>query len=147
MDSEYTFPGSGLVGDPAQELIWMRCSLDQRYAEGRCHGEAGRFSWRAVQAQVDALSSAECPWRLPRFHELRGLLQPGASGGMAIDSEAFPDTPEGWFWNQVSAGGHSQHDCFVDFTGEGRTRCNMGGDFYLRLVMPASAATPACTPQ
>ncbi len=63
---------------------------------------------------------------------------------MAIDVDAFPDTPAGWYWNEASAGGHSQQDCFVNFSGEGRTRCNMGGEFYLRLVMPAEAATPGC---
>lgn len=53
-------------------------------------------------------------------------------------------TPHGWYWNQVSAGGHSQQDCFVDFTGNGRTRCNMAGNFYVRLVMDRdAAATPA----
>ncbi|WP_156085523.1 hypothetical protein [Billgrantia saliphila] len=36
-------------------------------------------------------------------------------------------SPSGWYWNQVSAGGHSQQDCFVNFGGQGRTRCNMAG--------------------
>lgn len=142
--AEHHATAGSLVIDPTSELAWMRCSLGQTPTEIGCQGEAERFNWHAAQAQVDTLSSKECPWRLPRFHELRGLLQPNAGADMAIDSDTFPDTPPGWFWNQVSAGGHSQQDCFVDFAGEGRTRCNMGGEFYLRLVMPAKAASRDC---
>ncbi|MCE8004729.1 DUF1566 domain-containing protein [Billgrantia ethanolica] len=138
----------GWVVDSKQQLVWMRCSLGQEYREGRCLGEAERFNWSEAQARIDTLASAECPWRLPRFHELRGLMQPSneATGSvpMAIDLEYFPDTPQGWYWNEVSAGGHSQQDCFVDFGGEGRTRCNMGGQFYLRPVMALESAAAHC---
>lgn len=132
------------VTDAQKGLVWMRCSIGQQYEQGRCLGEAERVSWSEAQARVDALATAACPWRLPRFHEMRGLMQPpGEASGqapMAIDADLFPDTPAGWYWNQASAGGHSQQDCFVDFAGEGRTRCNMGGQFHLRLVMLAEQA-------
>ncbi|AMD00045.1 DUF1566 domain-containing protein [Halomonas chromatireducens] len=138
----------GVVIDKRQQLAWMRCSLGQQYQDGRCLGEAERFSWSEAQSRIQALASPNCPWRLPRFHELRGLMQPPeerqGQAPMAIDLDAFPDTPAGWFWNQASAGGHSQQDCFVDFSGEGRTRCNMGGQFYLRPVMPLENAAPSC---
>lgn len=143
-EGAYTFPAAGLVGDPAQGLIWQRCSLGQRYQDGRCVGDSESFNWREAQARTEALASPECPWRLPRFHELRGLMQPAGDRDLAIDLSAFPDTPPGWYWNQVSAGGHSQQDCFVDFGGEGRTRCNMAGSFYIRLVMDQDGAAFDC---
>lgn len=142
--SRYDTRLGGFVVDMPSQLVWMRCSLGQEYREGQCLGEAERFSWSEAQARIDTLASAECPWRLPRFHELRGLMQPASDRDMAIDLDAFPDTPPGWYWNEASAGGHSQQDCFVDFGGEGRTRCNMGGQFYLRLVMALESAAAQC---
>ncbi|MGR4066316.1 DUF1566 domain-containing protein [Halomonas sp. LR3S48] len=135
---------AGLVVDSRQQLVWMRCSLGQRFRDGGCLGEAERLHLSDAEARIDALATADCPWRLPRFFELRGLMQPGNDRDVAIDSEAFPDTPSGWYWNQVSAGGHSQQDCFVDFAGEGRTRCNMAGQFHLRPVMSLGDAASHC---
>jgi hypothetical protein len=136
----YDLGHEGLVLDSRQQLAWMRCSLGQRFQQDHCLGEAERFSWSEAQARIRELASPECPWRLPRFHELRGLMQHAPDRDMAIDLEAFPDTPAGWYWNEASAGGHSQQDCFVDFGGEGRTRCNMGGQFHLRPVMTGGKA-------
>ncbi|MGQ4880732.1 DUF1566 domain-containing protein [Billgrantia sp. LNSP4103-1] len=139
----FSFPAETLVEDSAKGLVWMRCSLGQRFHEGRCLGEAERLSLNDAEARLDTLATAACPWRLPRFFEMRSLLQADESRNVAIDSTAFPDTPSGWYWNQVSAGGHSQQDCFVDFGGQGRTRCNMAGQFHLRAVMDADAS-PGC---
>lgn len=139
----FSFPVEDRVAD-SKGLVWMRCSLGQAFRDGRCQGEAERLPLSGAEAHVDALSTADCPWRLPRFFELRSLMQASDAAGMAIDGRAFPDTPSGWYWNQVSAGGHSQQDCFVDFGGQGRTRCNMAGQFLVRPVMDASAASPAC---
>lgn len=142
--TRYDIRVGGQVIDSERPLAWMRCSLGQVYREGRCRGEAERLTLAEAEARVDAMATAECPWRLPRFFELRGLMQARDDGGMAIEDEIFPDTPAGWYWTQVSAGGHSQQDCFVDFGGQGRTRCNMAGQFLVRPVMDASAASPAC---
>lgn len=143
-DDRLTLPGAELVAQPEAGLIWMRCSHGQRATDERCTGNAERLSWTQAQARVDMLASPDCPWRIPEFHELRGLM---ASGGEpALDPRAFPDTPDGWFWSNARAGGHSQHDCFVDFAGAGRTRCNMGGRLYLRAVMTGDATrAAACT--
>ncbi|CAM3484526.1 DUF1566 domain-containing protein [Halomonas lysinitropha] len=145
----FRFPADGLVTDEAQSLMWMRCSMGQTFHEQGCRGEAASVGLDQADAYAAAQASADCPWRLPRFFELRSLMQEPDDTAVAIDSTAFPDTPHGWYWNQVSAGGHSQQDCFVDFTGNGRTRCNMAGDFHVRLVMdldasttPASCSTP-----
>jgi hypothetical protein len=142
----FSIPGAYLVADRDQRLIWMRCSVGQRAVDGRCQGEAGRLSWTEAAARADALASGDCPWRIPEFHELRSLIRP-TGVGQALDMQAFPDTPDGWFWTRARAGGHSQHDCFVDFAGEGRTRCNMGGRFHLRAVMTwDDDARLACPP-
>ncbi|SEL23136.1 DUF1566 domain-containing protein [Halomonas daqiaonensis] len=138
----FHFPADGLVVDEAKSLVWMRCSLGQTFRKGRCHGEAARVDLAEAEAYASTAANAECPWRLPRFFELRSLMQAsGDDTAVAIDASAFPDTPSGWYWNQASAGGHSQQDCFVDFTGNGRTRCNMAGDFHVRLVVDQDAAT------
>lgn len=143
-DERFRFPADGLVVDEVRSLVWMRCSLGQSIREGRCEGEAARVDLAEAQSYAAAQRSADCPWRLPRFFELRALMQEPNEAAVAIDTAAFPDTPPGWYWNQVSAGGHSQQDCFVDFAGDGRRRCNMAGDFHVRLVMDRDAAAPAC---
>lgn len=132
-DNRFSFPSADLVRDAETGLVWMRCSHGQRATDGGCAGDATPLSWTEAQALVDSLASPDCPWRIPEFHELRGLIE--SSGEPALDPRAFPDTPDGWFWSNVRAGGHSQYDCFVDFSGSGRTRCNMGGRFHLRVVM------------
>ena len=139
----FTLPGAGVVEDHRQGLVWMRCSVGQQPEGDRCLGDAERLSWTEANARIDRLASSECPWRLPEFHELRSLLQPSDTGP-ALDRAAFPDTPDGWFWTRVRAGGHSQYDCFVDFAGSGRTRCNMGGRFYLRPVMSRDQGVETC---
>ncbi len=142
-EERFTFPDTGLVADHRLGLIWMRCSAGQRPAGDGCAGEADRLTWTEALARIDALATPGCPWRIPEFHELRALLQPGG-GEQALDQHAFPDTPDGWFWTRVRAGGHSQYDCFVDFAGEGRTRCNMGGRFHLRPVMTPVDGAGSC---
>lgn len=140
----FRFVAEDRVEDTGNGLVWMRCSLGQRFHEGRCLGEAQRYSLSDAETRIDALASDDCPWRLPRFFELRGLMQPNMAEDTAINGDVFPDTPAGWYWTQVSAGGHSQQDCFVDFAGRGRTRCNMAGQFHVRPVMATSQASPAC---
>jgi len=136
-------PQGEWVIDTEQSLVWQRCSEGQSYADHRCLGDARPLTWLEAEAHAGAARGSDCPWRLPRFHELSALRQPTPSEhGLAIDAAAFPDTPAGWYWTQASAGGHSQQDCFVDFAGAGRTRCNMGGSLYLRLVMDHDGETP-----
>ncbi|WP_163557821.1 DUF1566 domain-containing protein [Halomonas sp. NO4] len=142
----FRFPVEGVVVDSAEDLVWQRCSLGQTVAEGRCQGEAAGVTLAEAETYAEAQASAGCPWRLPRFFELRSLMQAPSTAGVAIDTAAFPDTPSGWYWNQASAGGHSQQDCFVDFAGEGRTRCNMAGDFHVRLVMDLKATGATTCP-
>ncbi|MGM0701771.1 MAG: DUF1566 domain-containing protein [Pseudomonadota bacterium] len=140
----FGFPVEGLVVDTAEELVWQRCSLGQTFVEGRCTGEAAGVTLAEAESYAEAQASRDCPWRLPRFFELRSLMQEESQADVAIDTSAFPDTPRGWYWNQASAGGHSQQDCFVDFAGNGRTRCNMAGSFHVRLVMDQRKTTDAC---
>ncbi|TFH87619.1 DUF1566 domain-containing protein [Billgrantia azerbaijanica] len=143
-DARFRFPAEGLVADADTALVWRRCSQGQTFRAGRCEGEAARFHLAEAESLAAAQASAACPWRLPRFYELRSLMQAAGGADVAIDTTAFPDTPPGWYWNQASAGGHSQQDCFVDFTGDGRTRCNMAGQFFVRLVMDRDAAAADC---
>ncbi len=123
-----------LVHDREAGLLWMRCSVGQEPRDGRCAGEAERFVWTAAEQRVETLEPAACPWRLPGFHELRSLLQDGAEDP-AIDTAVFPGTPSGWYWADATAAGHSPYDCFVDFSGAGRTLCNTSGRFHLRAVV------------
>jgi hypothetical protein len=139
-EPRFSFPGDGLVSDHRRGLVWMRCSVGQHFVDGRCAGDPEHLTWTDAQARLAGLATQDCPWRLPEFHELRSLI----SGAGGLDRQAFPDTPDGWFWTRVQAGGHSQYDCFVSFQGAGRTRCNMGGRLLLRPVMTGVTGMDAC---
>lgn len=140
-EQRFTYPRDGVVHDTRTDLLWMRCTIGQTPGNTRCLGDAEQLSWTEVISRVESLRGDGCAWRLPEFHELRSLLDT-EERDPAIDPTAFPDTPKGWFWTRTRAAGHSQHDCFVNFSGTGTTRCNMGGRLYVRLVADASCNEP-----
>ncbi len=60
-----------------------------------------KVSWHEARSYCENLTLAGHSWRLPTTHELKTLVNYGRSNP-AIDTAAFPDTPDGelsdWFW-------------------------------------------------
>ncbi|HDT11537.1 MAG TPA: DUF1566 domain-containing protein [bacterium] len=54
-------------------------------------------SWYEAKSYCDNLSLAGFSWRLPTTHELKSIVDYGASKP-SINTTAFPDTPSDWFW-------------------------------------------------
>jgi hypothetical protein len=52
--------------------------------------------WNAASAYCGALRVQGGGWRLPTPEELASIILP--SSAPAIDTQAFPQTPAGWFW-------------------------------------------------
>jgi Protein of unknown function (DUF1566) len=106
----------GLVKDPKAGLMWMRCSLGQKWDGTNCQGEAARYSWdKAMEAPKLFEFASYKDWRIPSHDELKSLVY--CSGGLinrldkkhsqcdgdytspTITQTAFPQTPENWFWS------------------------------------------------
>lgn len=100
-DDAFTWHVDGTVTHASTKLMWMRCSLGQRWQDGRCLGRADNLTW------PDALSAAEqvrfadyADWRLPTLRELSSIIDQSCRSP-AINLQAFPDTPTSWYWSST----------------------------------------------
>lgn len=106
----------GLVKDSKAGLMWMRCSLGQKWDGSTCQGEATRYSWEKAMDVPEQFEFASYKdWRVPSHDELKSLVH--CSGGQTnkldkwhsqcdgdftsptIAQAAFPKTPDSWFWS------------------------------------------------
>lgn len=82
------------VADAHTGLVWQRCSLGQTWDGSHCAGTAARMSWVQALAQAAAMAQdTGVAWRLPNVKELASLTEDSVRGP-AVDSRAFPDTPQ-----------------------------------------------------
>ena len=73
--------------------MWMQSALD------------GTFTFEEAQQAVQNLNAKKgfaghTDWRIPSQDELLSLVV--ESNAPSICQEAFPDTPESWFWTSTS---------------------------------------------
>jgi len=99
----------GVVVSAPTGLTWERCSLGQKFDDGRCQGTASKVDWAGAQ---QAAAAAGHGWRLPTRTELEGLLLSNCSAP-ATDTAIFPETPATWYWSSSTDG--AQGAWFVDF--------------------------------
>lgn len=87
-----------VVLDIMGKLEWMRCSIGQVWADGRCDGDPLLAPFAAGEAIIAraAASSGE-GWRIPTRAELERLVVSGDTPPL-IDSRMFPDTHRGGYW-------------------------------------------------
>ncbi len=94
---------SGVVLDRVTGLVWQRTLDDQQ------------LTFADATRHCDDLSLAGFDdWRLPSRLELVSILDT-AHVQPAIDSTAFPNTPNDWFWTSTLAGGDPQSAWYVYF--------------------------------
>ncbi|HPS89144.1 MAG TPA: DUF1566 domain-containing protein, partial [Methanosarcina vacuolata] len=110
----YIDNGDATVTDAVTGLIWQK-------------GYKSGLTWYEAQSYCENLTLSSYKWRVPLTHELKSLIDYGATDP-AIDATAFPDTPSEWFWasknsglNDVSAGLEASwiinfFDGFVEYT-------------------------------
>lgn len=105
-----------VVLDPRTGLEWQRASSDPM-PRGR------------AEAHCRELALEGGGWRLPTLKELQTLVDP-AHLAPAVDTQAFPDTPNDRFWTATITGGDNRS--YVDFLtgatgpadlGQGLVRC------------------------
>jgi Protein of unknown function (DUF1566) len=136
----------GTVTDKKSNLMWMRCSLGQALANGRCKGSASVLSWAAAQAQAQAVNQAGRhffnDWRVPSLREL-GTLTERQCTAPRVNLVIFPDTPAAAYWSgssRVSAEPHGPAANFaytVSFADQGIQVQDKDELQHLRLVRTA----------
>ncbi len=65
----------GLVKDTKTGLMWMRCSMGQKWNGLTCQGKATEFKWKELlKASTDFKYAGYSDWQLPTIKELNTLL-------------------------------------------------------------------------
>lgn len=89
-----------LVTDLAQGVVWLRCSLGQRWdpTTYQCKGEAMRLSHAEInQAIMQANDQLGGKWRLPTLAELESIVCQDCPPPK-IDTDTFPNTASEPYW-------------------------------------------------
>jgi Protein of unknown function (DUF1566) len=128
--SRFAFNTAGdEVTDNKTGLVWARCSVGQAWSGSACTGSASAHT----HEQALQLAQAATGWRLPNVKELSSIADKGCQSP-AIDSTAFPNTPNAGYWSSSPYVGDASVAWYVLFDGgdvDGDLRGNTGA---VRLV-------------
>ena len=130
----------GTITDRKTGLTWMRCSMGQKWNGRSCGGKAKDYTWSEANLAGQGVDFAgHQDWRLPTVRELFTLvvcssgkigeytsdlkdghaaLKSGCSGNYTrptLDTQAFPNTEDTWFWSSSAVAGSSINAWFVSF--------------------------------
>ena len=119
---DYDMSTAGVVVDRITGLMWQR-QLSNTF-----------LSWRKAQQQCASLSLAgHHDWRLPSRIELVTLLD-SARTQPSIDTDAFPGTPNDWFWTSSPAADDPNAAWYVYFYFGYPKTDDVGNTFSVRCV-------------
>lgn len=124
VEGRYWVADDGTVTDQQTSLMWMQSALE------------GTFTFDDAQQAAQNLNaekgfSGHADWRVPNEEELFGLVVDGNCP--SICQEAFPCTPEAWFWTSTSHTENVDEAWLVDFS-NGRAYDLNRYYYHVRLV-------------
>jgi hypothetical protein len=133
-NSTFTIHNDGTVTDDSTGLMWMRCSLGQKWEGKNCGEAAASFSWAKGLKIADGFEFAGyTDWRLPNKNELESIVE-NHCFSPAIKSEVFPATPSAYFWSSSPYAAVPSAAWSVDF-GFGLVNASVkSGSILVRLV-------------
>ena len=131
----------GTVTDRRSRLMWMRCSVGQDWAGGRCAGDAQSLSFRSAQSTASDInrmgSHFFSDWRLPRAPELASIADRECADPR-IDLALFPDTPAEFYWTTTMRPQPAEGFAFaLSFGPEGIRYVDQASVAHVRLVRDA----------
>ncbi|MGV8805455.1 MAG: Lcl C-terminal domain-containing protein [Polaromonas sp.] len=91
IEGRYLVGHDGTVTDQQTRLMWMRSSLEDTFTFEQSQQAAKNLNVKRFAGHAD--------WRVPSQDELLSLVMEGSCP--SICQEAFPDTPDGWFWSST----------------------------------------------
>ena len=109
-----TINNDGTVTDPTTGLTWMRCSMGQTWDGSTCTGTPSTYTFDQANALTTAFAG-KSDWRMPNIRELQTIVNRSVYNP-AIDSAAFPNTPDSDFWSGSPYASSSGSAWGVNFT-------------------------------
>ena len=132
--SNFTIHKDGTVTQKTTGLMWMRCSLGQKWNGKTCTGAAANYSWKgALQAGNHFKFAGYDDWRLPSKNELESIVEESCHSP-AINDSIFPATPAAFFWSSSPYAGFSRGAWSVDFGFGSVNPSDKDGGIPVRLV-------------
>jgi hypothetical protein len=133
-DTSFTIGTDGTTTDNTTGLMWMRCSLGQKWEENTCRGTAAIFSWSdGLKAATGHEFAGYTDWRVPNKNELESIVE-SRCFGPSINNVVFPATPPAYFWSSSPYAAALEGAWSVDF-GYGTVNASVKSGFiHIRLV-------------
>ena len=130
----FTLYSNGTTTDQTTGLMWMRCSLGQKWDGNTCSGTTAGAPWAdSLKAAADYEFAGYADWRLPNKNELESIVE-GRCFSPAINADVFPATPPDYFWSSSPYAAVSHAAWSVDF-GYGTVIASIkSGSIHIRLV-------------
>jgi len=132
--ASFTLNSDGTTVDNTTGLMWMRCSLGQKWDGNTCSGTAKTFSWaEGLKVAAGYEFSGYADWRLPNKNELESIVEDRCFSP-AINAEVFPATPLAYFWSSSPYAAVSHGAWSVDFVYGTVNASVKSGLMHIRLV-------------
>lgn len=113
--ADFTIHRDGTVTQKNTGLMWMRCSLGQKWDGKTCTGVPSDYTWKeALQAAKRFKFAGYDDWRLPNKNELESIVE-SSCYSPAINETIFPATPPVFYWSSSPYAGFSGGAWSVDF--------------------------------
>lgn len=116
--SRFVFSNDGTVTDKKTEIIWMRCSMGQKWDGKTCTGKAHEYSWQEAKDALEDLNSDTFgepgSWRLPYVPELASIVERQCFEPR-VNLMVFPATPSKVFWTGMEKKGNPEQAYAIDF--------------------------------
>lgn len=133
----FTDNGDGTVTDTVTGLMWDKCSWGQSNDADCSGGAASTHTWAQALGVAVAANGANYKgrndWRLPNRNELESLVKIDAFNP-AIDTAAFPNTVNSFYWSSTNYAPGPAEAWFVYFYYGGTNYDVKASNYYVRLV-------------
>lgn len=132
--TRYIIATDGTVLDKQTGLIWMRCTVGQKWDGISCNGSRSFMLWQtALQTAKNNNFAGKNDWRLPNKKELHSLV--GSRCSYPVNNTViFPGATSDEFWSSSPYARNSSYAWSIDFN-NGYDRGSSKDNLYaIRLV-------------
>jgi Protein of unknown function (DUF1566) len=134
--------GDGTVTDKESRLMWLRCSVGQRWTGSACEGSWAPHDWQSAQAAAGVLNRSGAhffnDWRLPTLPEMATITERQCRNPRT-NPAVFPNTPTVPHWTSTPrpGGGVATSAFTLSFGDEGIVYRPFEQQHAVRLVRPS----------